>query len=356
MTQRDLQCLFARPERPNRSVLSVYLNVDQSLSSNRNRGFEQKLKDLLASMRATIQDSAEIERFVLAAHRIEDCVRACLPAARGLIVFSDSVDGFSWFREIGVRIHNQARWNHELFLKPLANLLDQFERYGVVLAARDCLRLFTVFLNEIQEVRMEVVDPTTHLQRVIERVDELVQGQQAHHLVLAGTSKITSELLDRLPKRLATLVIGRVNISVNSAPQEVLAATQPIQQEYERDCEKQIVKELLRGASGNGKTVAGLEHTLNAVSSGRVWELVYSEGLSSPGFECSRCTALFSVPQQSCVYCGGSVDPVADVVERAVDHAVRNGARIEIVTGEAAVSLFTVGGVGAFLKAASVRP
>jgi hypothetical protein len=30
MTQGDLQVLFSHPERPYRSVLSVYLNVDQS--------------------------------------------------------------------------------------------------------------------------------------------------------------------------------------------------------------------------------------------------------------------------------------------------------------------------------------
>jgi peptide subunit release factor 1 (eRF1) len=51
------------------------------------------------------------------------------------------------------------------------------------------------------------------------------------------------------------------------------------------------------------------------------------------------------------------VDPVSDVVERAVEHAVRKGAKIEVVTGEAAASLYNVGGIGAFLKArtASIR-
>jgi peptide subunit release factor 1 (eRF1) len=130
--------------------------------------------------------------------------------------------------------------------------------------------------------------------------------------------------------------------------------TRSIQEEYERSSEAQTVKEVLRGIAKNEKTVAGLGRTLKALNSDRVWELIYSEGLSAPGFECAKCAALFSVKRNSCTYCGGSVHAVADVVERAVDHALRKGARIELVTGDASTSLNSVGGIGAFSKAKAV--
>jgi peptide subunit release factor 1 (eRF1) len=97
-----------------------------------------------------------------------------------------------------------------------------------------------------------------------------------------------------------------------------------------------------------------LGRTLKALNSDRVWELIYSGGLSSPGFECPKCAALFSVKRNSCAYCGESVQPVADVVERAIDHALRKGAEIEVVTEDASASLNNVGGIGAFLKAKAV--
>jgi peptide subunit release factor 1 (eRF1) len=219
---------------------------------------------------------------------------------------------------------------------------------------RDRLRLFTVFLGEIDEVSPESSGPTTHLRRMAKELDRLVQGKQAQRLVLAGASEITSEMRSRLPKRLSALVIGEVNIAIDATLQDVLSATRPMQEEYERSAETQTVKEVLRGVARNEKTVAGLGRTLKAVNSGRVWELIYSEGLFSPGFECAKCAALFSVERKSCAYCGGSVHAVADVVERAVDHALRKGARIEVVTGEASTSLNTVGGIGAFLKARAV--
>jgi rubrerythrin len=334
--------------------LSVYLSVDQSRLSNQNRKFEQRLKDMLSSIRSTIHEAAELERFATAAHHIEDFVSAYEPHARGLVLFFDGLDGFSWRQEVGVPIHNQARWDHELFLQPLANILDQFERYGVALMDPDRLRLFIMFLGEIEEVSPESGGPTSHLRRMSKELDRLVQGKQAQHLVLAGASDITSEMRSRLPKRLSALVIGEVDIAMDATPQDVLSVTEPIQKEYERSSETQAVKEVLRGVSRNEKTVAGLGRTLKALNSDRVWELIYSEGLSSPGFECTKCAALFSVARKSCPYCGASVHPVADVVERAVDHGIRKGVRIEVVTGEATGPLNTIGGIGAFLKARAV--
>jgi peptide chain release factor subunit 1 len=351
MTQSDLQLLFSRPERPHCSVLSVYLNVDQSQRSNWNRGFEKQLKNLTSSIRSTIHDAPELEGFTVAAHHIEDFVSAYEPGARGLVMFFDGLDGFFWHQELGVPIHSQARWDRELFSQPLANALDQFERYGVVLVDRSRLRLFTVFLGEIEEFVREGFGPNVHLRRAIEDVDWLVQIKQVHRLVLAGTSEITSELRSLLPKRLALRVIGAVDVAVDAAARDVLAATLAIAVEYERSAEVQTVKEVVGAAARNEKTVAGLGRTLKAVNSERVWELIYSEGLASPGFECVKCAALFSLEKTSCPYCGGSVNPVSNVVERAVEHALRTGAKIEVVTGEASASLHKVGGIGAFLKA-----
>ncbi len=286
----------------------------------------------------------------MAAHHIEDFVAAYEPAARGLVLFFDSIDGFFWHQAVGVPIRNQARWNHELLLQPLANLLDQFERYGVVLVDHACLRLFTVFLGQVDEVALDRISPDAHLRRVIKGLDRFVQDKQAHHLVLAGSPEITSHLRNRLPKRLSLRVIDCVDLQVDAAEHEVLEATLKIAEEYERDIEGQTVKEVVRGAAKNDRTVAGLGHTLKALNSDRVWELIYSEGLASPGFECMKCAALFSVERKFCSYCGGSVHPVGDVIERVVDHAIRNGAKIEVVTGEASASLNGVGGIGAFLK------
>ena len=95
----------------------------------------------------------------------------------------------------------------------------------------------------------------------------------------------------------------------------------------------------------------GLGHTLKALNSNRLWQLIYSEGFSALGFECSKCSALFALEEEACSFCGAAIRPVANVVERAVDHALRKGAKIEVVTGEASAELASAGGIGGFLRA-----
>ena len=132
----------------------------------------------------------------------------------------------------------------------------------------------------------------------------------------------------------------------------------PVADKYERDTEEAIVRDLVTSAAKAGRVVIGLGRTLHAVNQRRVWQLVYADGFHTPGYECPRCAALFSTETTSCPFCGSTVHPTEDVVERAVDHALRKGARIEVIRAdEAESSLMNAGGIGAFLRTrtASVR-
>jgi peptide subunit release factor 1 (eRF1) len=140
-------------------------------------------------------------------------------------------------------------------------------------------------------------------------------------------------------------------MAIDAPVKDVLDTVLARYQQHERDTEIQIVREVVTAAAKKQKGVTGLSHTLNAVNQGRVWQLIYSDGLSSPGFECQGCASLFSAETPSCFYCGGKLQPVDDVIERAVEHGLRQGARIEVVKGEASASLKVSGGIGAFLKA-----
>jgi peptide subunit release factor 1 (eRF1) len=360
-------------------MLSVYLDVDQSRPSNLNRGFETQLKNLIADIRPTIHDAAELERFNPAAHRITDFVSAYQPQAHGLGLFFDESDGFFRYVEFDLPVQREARWDRTFYLQPLVTALDQFETYGVAMLDRQNLRLFTVFLGHIEEHVREGFGPdrvrhiktsgTDHIasaSRIQRKADEkvrlnmkhavkmiawLVDTRHLNRLILAGTREITAEVRDLLPKRLAMRVIGEVYVSMDALASDVLAATRDVAETYERDTEVQKVNEVTTTASKTERAVAGLGHTLKAVNSDRVWDLVYCQDFRAPGFECERCSGLFSIEKTSCQYCGGKLQAVDDVVERAVEQALRNGAKVDVVAGEAAASLATSGGIAAFLRA-----
>src|SRR5215471_4146774 len=378
MNGKELHELFSRPERPYRSVLSVYLDVDQSRPSNRNRGFETQLKNLIAVIRPTIEPT-DMSRFNLAAHRITDFVSTYQPQARGLGLFFDGSDGFFRDVEFDIPIQLEAHWDRVFYLRPLVNALDQFETYGVAMLDRQNLRLFTVFLGHIEEHVREGFGPdrvrhiktsgTDHiasasriqrkadqqlrlnLRHAVKMINWLVESRHLNRLILAGTPEITSEIRNLMPKRLTMRVIGEVDIAINTLASDVLTATMSVAESYEDEAEVQKVNEVITVASKTERAVAGLGHALKVINSDRVWELVYCQDFRAPGFECERCGGLFSIEKTSCQYCGGNLQVVDDVVERAVEQAIRNGAKIDVVTGEAAASLATSGGIAAFLKA-----
>ena len=379
MEGNKLHDLFSRPERPYRSRLSIYLDIDQSQSSNLNRGFETQLRNLIASIRPTIQDAAELEKFTEAADHITGFLSAYNPSGLGLGLFFDQSDGFFQPVEFDLPIQPEARWDRKFFVQPLASALDQMETYGVVMLDKLTLRLFTVFLGQIEEhvhegfgpdrVRHIKASGTDHiasasriqrkadervrlnLKHMLKMTDWLVQSRHLNRLIIAGKREMTAELRDVFPKRLTALVIGHVDIAIDATASEVLAATQPIAEAYEKVADVDRVNHVITAAAKTEKAVAGLGRTLQAVHSDRVWQLIYSEDFRAPGFECGKCSGLFSVAKTACQYCGGAVEAVPDVVERAVEQSLRNGAQVEVVSGEAAASLASAGGIAAFLKA-----
>jgi peptide subunit release factor 1 (eRF1) len=378
MKREDIRELFARPARKRECILSVYLNVDQSQRANLNHGYEAQLKEMVSSLRKSLAANPKFDEFAAAAHRAEDFVSSYTPERRGLAIFVDESDGFFSHRELAFPVTNQIRWDRELFLQPLTNAIDELEDYAVVMVDRTKLRVFLVQQGKIDEVLYEEsrgrrtrhvkstgpdhaessarnqrrADNQIHanLKEAARQVEDIVNSKQLHRLVLAGTPEITGELRTHLPARISLSVMGDVPLALTASPAEVLAAAQPVATAYEGSTEMEKVNDVMTAASKKGNAVIGLGHTLQAINARRVWELVYSAGTHAPGGECPHCSALFSVETSSCPFCNADLRAVSNVIERAVERALRDEAKLEVVTGEAAAVLDSAGGIGAFLK------
>lgn len=359
-------------------MLSAYLNVDVSQPGNTTRSIETQLKDLSAPLRKSIHDTADSQNLQLALHRVTDFISAHKPQGRGLVVFVDESDGFFWHNDLPCSVSSQIRLDRELLLKPLAAALDELEDYGAVLVDRTKARLFLVQLgkakqHEFQEAsdhRVRHVKSTgtdkaesssrmqrkadnqvrANLREFIRATEEFVKANRVRKLVLAGTPEVTAEFRGMLPARLAMLVAGETTLDIHASPEDVAAAAQPVADACERKAEEARVQEVMTAAAKTDKAVIGLEPALQAVNSGRVWELIYSAGLQTPGFECLECSALFLAQTAECAICGADVQPVTDIVDHAVEHAIRRRAKVEVVTGTAAATLASGGGIAAFLK------
>ena len=150
ISQADIETLANRNAITGSPVLSVYLDIDQSKAVNLNRRFEAALSSMLGSLSMGLNQE-EQSSFNLDAEPVRRYVAGLEPQAKGVIVFSDASEDFFWTREIHVPLRSRARWTDTPYLVPLLEILDEHERYGVVLFDKETARLFTVYLGEIEE-------------------------------------------------------------------------------------------------------------------------------------------------------------------------------------------------------------
>jgi peptide subunit release factor 1 (eRF1) len=379
LTLNDIHTLASRPKRAETSVLTVYLDLDQSKQANLNRGFETQLKDMLAGVKERINDENEFSAFERARKRIGTFVEQYGVGALGLSLAFDASDGFFWSQELKFPVVNQARWDREVFVEPIAAALDEYERVGIVLLDRANLRLFTMCMGELQEhvrqafdhrkvrhtktVGMNNLGAASHAQRkadeevrvnlrqMIKRVKHTITEFGVHRIILAGSPQNTAQLRALLPKHLASRVIGTVDLAINATPEVVRNAAAALAENFEGQTEQVLVTDLITCAAKAGNVVNGLADTLDALNQGRVWQLLYAESFHAPGHECVECDALFPPEMNSCSFCGSTLHPIESVVERAVDHAIGKGLKVEVIRGKIAESdLMKAGGIGGMLR------
>jgi len=376
LSKADLEELLGRVAKPGSPVLSVFLDTDQSREFNLERAFGVVLKDMLREIRQKLDKEARRE-FDADAERIRQFLGEYRDVKRGLVVFCDASEKFFWHRELNIRVRNRARWDETPQVRPLIEMLDEYERYAVVLTDRKQARFFTIFLGEIEirgqaEAPLEVTRVNEigtdhiesqmsiqhkadqhahlHLKNVAELTARLARVREFDRLILAGPVEATSELSGLLPKGLRAKVVRQISLPINGSDALVLEETLKVEAEIERERETELVRQLIDAAPAHLKAVVKLAPTIQAIQEQRVWQLIYAEGFAPPGSECGNCKALNAGEKATCDYCGQTVKGVSDFIDRAAGRVLEMQGRVEEVRGAAAESFQEYGNIGAFLR------
>lgn len=376
MREHELHPVLHRAPTPDTSVLTIYLDVDQSKQQNRNHGFVTALRGLLRDLEESLETD-DRETFRTDARQALRLVERHQPRGKTLVVCCDASHDFTWTRELQVPLPNRAAWESTPHVRPLLEALDEYECYAVVLADRSRARLFTVFMGDIEEhhqteakavVRQSKASGTDHLwsearfqrradtharwhlRRVAEMSDQLERDYGFDRLVLAGPPEALGELQRLLPRRLQTRLAATVSLPVETSPERVLESTLEIEAKIERQNEERIVDELLE-AAGRDHAALGPGPTLEALPTGRVLQLVYAPSADGPGAECPECEALYADRPDRCPRCGSDLVPLHDLLERLTEKTLTLGGKVEQVRGQAAERLQArADGLGAFLR------
>jgi peptide subunit release factor 1 (eRF1) len=281
-----------------------------------------------------------------------------LPSTQGLAIFA--CGALDLFEAIPLPFVYRSRLAVDTapLVRELASVEDEFGRLLTVVLDRTAARFFEVTAYQAVELPGLRADSTRgkrfrgdsdgvsmwgehtynnrirtekqrHYEAIARELFAIDRRRPAHGIVLAGTGNDAAAVEPFLHNYLVERVLGTARINPKDAtPARVHEATLAVREAWERDAERNLVREM-QEAVGSGWSVNGMTPTLRALSRGQVRALLVHADAGQPGFRCSESGRL-ALTERDCRGEGDPI-PVLDVVDDAIEEALRQGVDVNVV-------------------------
>lgn len=363
-TEADLRELqeFRSPE----PILSLYLNTEPSRGNA--DAYKLRLRNMLKNLPLE-EDRQSVENYFDQKYNW---------LGRSVAVFSCAPGNFFKTFTLALPLHDRIVISDRAAVHPLANLMEYYGGYAVVLVDKQGIRLFHFHLGELVEQETWLGEQVKHVKRGgassfpgrrggiagrTDHADELVdrnmrdavqfavnffEEKHIRRILLGGSEENISLFRDMFPKAWQSLVTGTFSISMTATQAEVLERGIEIARLVEQTSEDSKMQEIIATAAKGGLAVTGLENTLDAAMQGRVQLLITNDGFQFPGSICRTCHRILLQDTPSCPVCGNEVEKLPDVVEVAINQVLEQKGDVEFVHANSA--FVKAGNIGAFLR------
>ena len=357
-----------RAEAP---VTTCYLDVDGRTFPSHG-AVQREYESLVRRSRARMNGNGSHPSVEEDLRRIERHVKGFdRSGAKGLAIFSCSSAGFWEVHELPLRVTSQLVVHHGPYVRQLEGVVDELERFGVLLVDKQRARMFVYELGVLvdhSEVLDEIQrgsgdDRGAHLKtRQSHQEAELVQAHARHaaelafavfqkhgfdRLLLGGTPEVVAEVERIAHPYLRERLADRVNVTVGASDDQIRKAAHEAEERSERTNEARLVAQLREEAGAKARGVTGLAATIAALNERRVECLLVSHGYEAEGWRCASCLVLATIGR-TCPACGKEMTLLGDVVEEVVEEALAQHCRVELCVGNA--DLDVAGRIGALLR------
>ena len=344
-------------------VLSVYMNTD--MTEGAADAHKLRLRTLLKEVDLPEDEAAILRYFELEREW----------TGRSLAMFSCAAQDYFRAFPIAVPVRSRVFVGNQPYVKPLADLLDAYGGYGVVVVDKQGARLFQFHLGELkeqegilgEEVRHTkrggatsifgrmggIAGKARHSENTIARnlkesamfASKFFEENHVRRILIGGTEENVNLFKSYLPKSWQSLVVGTFPMSMTARADEVQKKALEIGQQAEHRREMRLVDSVITSAAKGAGGVVRLDETLSAVHDGRVQTLIVREGYRAQGYQCQGCGFITTQALGACVFCGKSFAQIKDAVEMAVRKVMRDGGDVEIVYDSPKLEEVGIGGV-----------
>lgn len=352
--------------------VSLYVNVDPVTNVKDNyiihvkNMLKQDIKKYNKSILKKVQSDIEkIESYMISNKRV---------FKKGLAIISCSEKNFWKDFHISVPFKNEIVIDTTPYIQPLLDILDNYQRYAILLVGKEYARLFMVHLGEIEEYT-EVHTPDVpgrhkkggwfslseksyerhidyhvglHLKDVLKELESFLSREYVGRLIIGGPEEAVIKVKSMLPQNISEKLIGTFQADLQANSKDILRKVEPIVQKVEKQKEDYIINDLLTKAMKNENAVIGIEDVLNSLQEGRVMKLIIMKDFNQSGFSCKKCGYLTVQEIDLCPYCKGEIQKDNLIVDIIAQKAIQQGALIEVINESK--ELKKAGNIGALLR------
>jgi peptide subunit release factor 1 (eRF1) len=351
-------------------VVSLYLNAQADQHGRRN--FHPFVRKQFAERSKTYQvDTPERDSLDADLVRINRYLEDIRNPTQGIAIFSCSANNFFQAVQLEAPIDNNRLFIYDHpHLYPLARLLDQYQRYAVVLADTNVARIFvfalgrTVKRDELQNVKTKRTQVggwsqmrfqrhvenyhLHHAKEVVDQLERLVRDERIEHVVLAGDEATIIPLLrEQMSKELSDKIIDVLSLGIDTADEELLQESLNAYRRYNTLSDMERVEHLLHEYRADGLAVAGVPQTIAALSNGQVEELLITSSPETLQFDKSEVEKVLAAYGED-----GAETKTLDqrtVADELLKRASElSSARVTFIEDDSVLK--HVGGVGALLR------
>ncbi|WP_164101845.1 VLRF1 family aeRF1-type release factor [Candidatus Laterigemmans baculatus] len=345
-----------------RDFVSVYFRGEDGIESLRSR--ERMLRAMLEEM------PDEAEHFDMSMQLVHELLEKHPVRAEGVCVFACALLDFVRGYPLSMPVPNELRVGPSPYIRPLAELQDEYQTFALVACDNSATRIFLV-TNHQAELEDQIKGGVkNHVKKggwsqkrysrrrenqlhryageVVDALAQLVNEHGLERIVLTGSEETMREIKDELPEDLAQKVVGQEAFDLNRSEGELLDAAYEAYFAEEIEFEQKLWERIKNEYQRHGLAVTGATDVLDAFRTGRVETAIVTTDAQLRGTQCRDCEWVVHGTPKTCQQCGSKSVFELDLVDVFAKQAELTSSRVEF--SDPIAGLSKVGGVAALLR------
>jgi peptide chain release factor subunit 1 len=333
-------------------ILTVYLNTDRSVDQKEK--YFMVLKDMAKKIKIAERENPNLNKDW---NKIENFLKYKFSKkAKGLFILSCIPEKIWNLNELQISLPNLSFADRNPYVKPLVNILEDYQKYCLILVSKDKARIFTVYLGKIVE-HFDVFDVVVgkhkkggssegrfqrhhedevhrHLKKVAEKLFFFFKKEKFNRIIIGSTSEVLPEFEKVIHPWLRERVAGKFHTELFANANKLLKESLKIEEQIERNEENYRLAQLKNNLGPKKYAVSGLDDTLFELQEGRLNLLIIKKAFKASGRECIECNYIDAWKGKKCPICREETRKINDIIERAIEIAFEKNVKIEFVEGD----------------------